>query len=53
MLEVLILASVFCGYIVHNEMQSRRLRRDLLLVAKNPRQARNELVKRRQYKHLD
>ncbi len=53
MLEAAILALVFCAYVVRNELQLRSLRRDLLAVAKNPRQARNDLKTRRSYKKLD
>lgn len=53
MIEALIIASIFCTYTVINQMQLRALRRDLLAVAKNPRQARNDLKSRRAYKKLD
>lgn len=53
MLEAVIFAASLCTYIVYSELQLRRLRRDLLAVAKNPRQARNELKSRRHYKNLD
>lgn len=53
MLEVLVLAAVFCAYAVRTEMQIKNLRRDILLVAKNPRPARTELKKRKHYSALD
>ena len=52
MLETVILASIFCAYVAYNQIQMRRFRRDLLAVAKNPRQARNDLKSRRNYKNL-
>ena len=53
MLEVLVLATVFCAYAVRTEIQIKNLRRDILLVAKNPRPARTELKKRKHYSALD
>jgi len=53
MLEVTILAAVLVVYAIRNELQIRGMRKDILLVAKNPRPARNELMQKKQYKNLD
>ena len=50
---VYILTGLFAAHIVLVRLQLRQLRRDILNVTKNARQARVELLSKRAYKNLE
>ena len=51
--EILILAAALVSHGVWVHLSMRQLRRDLLKVAKNPRQARNALLESKSYSRLE
>ena len=54
MIELLLLCgSVFVAHVIWVQYSLRQLRRDLLKVAKNPRQARNLLLEDKSYRRLE
>ena len=52
MLEIVIGCTLLV-HVVWVQYTLRRVRKDLLLIAKNPRQARNQILQRREYKSLE
>ena len=52
MLEIVIGCTLLV-HVVWVQYTLRCVRKDLLLIAKNPRQARNQILQRREYKSLE
>lgn len=53
MVGLLVLGTALLAHAVWVHVTVKKLRRDLLKVAKNPRSARNALMEEKAYRHLE